>query len=72
MPTKKVVKRTQKAPSTGLPIEEYKHFVQWLEGFREEPGPLGLTADAAISSLGAFTMLLSDALGQGETTRRLN
>jgi hypothetical protein len=63
MPTKKAAKRLRKAksPSDGLPIEEYKNFVHWLEGFREMPGPLGLTADAAMSSIGAFTMLLGEA-----------
>ena len=50
------------ASPNGLPIKEYKCFVYWLEGFRNEPGPLGLTADAALSSIGAFTMLLSSPM----------
>ena len=50
------------ASPNGLPIDEYKNFVYWLEGFSNEPGPLGLTADAALSSIGAFTMLLSSPM----------
>ena len=49
-------------PLDGLPIEEYKRFVSWLEEFREQPGPLGLTADAALSSIGAFTLLLGASI----------
>jgi hypothetical protein len=63
MPAKNAARVLKKAktPSDGLPIEEYKNVVHWLEGFREMPGPLGLTADAALSSIGAFTMLLGEA-----------
>ena len=52
------------ASANGLPIKKYKSFVDWLERFSNGPGPLGLTADAALSSIGALTMLLSGAMNR--------
>jgi len=60
--------RAQAASSNGLPIEEHKRFVYWLEEFRDEPGVLGLTADAALSSIGAFTITLCAAVDSVQTS----
>lgn len=67
-PVETLQKNAERTMKRGLPIEEYKRFVYWLEEFRDEPGLLGLTADAALSSIGAFTITLGVAVNSAKAT----